>query len=88
MVTPAALPFEDYHKNLPNLNQFEKLKIIRKAHKQASYILQIQKTKTGVAILRSPCKELINNLIFQGNLKHYFLQVGEDLAKKAPTAEK
>ena len=43
LVTPTALPFKDYHKNLSNLNQLEQWKIIKKAQKQAACILKKQK---------------------------------------------
>ncbi len=41
-----------------------------------------------MAILGTPCKVLLDNPIFQGNLKSDSLYVGEDLAQKALTAEK
>ena len=87
LVTPAPLPFEDYHKKLPSLTQYDQLHIITKSQKKASHLLQVQKKKTGVAILGSPCPELSNNPIFQGDLKHCALEVGEDLARKALAAE-
>ena len=88
LVTPATLPFKEYHKKRTDLNQLEQWHIIKKAPKQASGILKKQKQKTGIAILGSPLKELTDNPIFQGSLKQDSIFVGEDLAQKALTAEK
>ena len=69
------------------MNDFNKLGLWKKAQKAATFKLNKQKLKTGVAILGTPSAALKNDKKFQGSFLTDSIKVGENLAMQALSSE-
>ncbi len=87
LVSPKPLPHEEARKCYDALNDFDKYKSFRKAHKKAKSILLKHKASTGIAILNRPCGALDTDPKFQGAYRDESIRVGEIHALACLAAE-